>query len=359
MLGLPRFAAGATTLPSPRLYEVMSQLKKALLAIVPALVFALPAPAVAEWTGPCLSGAVPTAAPAIASGATPATASPTCHFWRGKMVAADDGDTIDVRLPTSTGKRKTVRVRITGIQAMEQYVYTRNPRKRRGACHALPATARLEQLVRLSRGAVRLGAQDPQSGSGDRLRRSVAVRLDGAWHDLGGLLVAEGHALWLPNPVEFAWNASYAALSQQAAATALNMWDTHACGGGPSEGAVLRVDGFPNARGNDFQNVNGERVKIQNLSAVPVSLDGWWLRDSSLRRFRLPAWSEVLPFETITVRVGEGEDTDTTLYWGQDEPIFENPKPNGRGMGDGAYLFDPQGDLRAWDIWPCYVSCSP
>ena len=27
-------------------------------------------------------------------------------------------------------------------------------------------------------------------------------------------------------------------------------------------------------------------------------------------------------------------------------------------MGDGAYLFDPQGDLRAWEIYPCLVACS-
>ena len=27
-------------------------------------------------------------------------------------------------------------------------------------------------------------------------------------------------------------------------------------------------------------------------------------------------------------------------------------------MGDGAYLFDPQGDLRAWMMYPCKVNCA-
>jgi hypothetical protein len=27
-------------------------------------------------------------------------------------------------------------------------------------------------------------------------------------------------------------------------------------------------------------------------------------------------------------------------------------------VGDGAYLFDPRGDLRAWMIYPCLVACS-
>ena len=31
---------------------------------------------------------------------------------------------------------------------------------------------------------------------------------------------------------------------------------------------------------------------------------------------------------------------------------------NGGDVGDGAYLFDPKGDLRAWLIYPCLVSCS-
>ena len=34
--------------------------------------------------------------------------------------------------------------------------------------------------------------------------------------------------------------------------------------------------------------------------------------------------------------------------WTLAHPMFENPPPDGRALGDGAYLFDPQGDLRAW-----------
>ena len=224
-----------------------------------------------------------------ATAAPPGTPIPNCHFWRGKLKFVDDGDTIDVRLPTSTGKRKTVRVRITGIQAMEQSVYTSNPRKRRGECHALPATARLEQLLKAGRGTVRLAAQDPQSASGGRLRRSVAVKVAGVWQDVGRALVAEGHVLWLPSSVEYAWNSTYETLAQQAALAGVNLWDTDSCGGGPSATAVLRVTVHPNAKGSDFQNLNGERVKIENLDlTAPVSLAGWCLRDSTLRKLRVP-----------------------------------------------------------------------
>ena len=45
--------------------------------------------------------------------------------------------------------------------------------------------------------------------------------------------------------------------------------------------------------------------------------------------------------------------------WTLAHPMFENPPPDGRALGDGAYLFDPQGDLRAWMMYPCYVNCAP
>ena len=314
----------------------------ALAAVALTIAFFAP-PARADWTDACIAG----------------TTAPTCHFWAGKLKWADDGDTIDVRMPTSTGKRKTVRVRITGIQAMEQTVYTSNPRRRRGECHALPATARLEQLIRKGRSRVRLGAQDAASLSGGRLRRSVAVKLGGVWRDVGSMLVAEGHALWLPYTVEYAWNATYARLAQEAAARGRNVWDTNACGEGPSEGVPLRVTVAPDPRGDDRRNINGEQVTIQNLSPTEgVPLTGWWLRDSSLQRFRFPWWAGVPPGGSVTVSVGVGLNTPTSFYWGLDHPIFENPLPDGRGLGDGAYLFDPQGDLRAWAMYPCYVNCA-
>ena len=315
-----------------------------LATVLATALFAVPAPASADWTGPCVSG----------------TTAPTCHFWRGKAKFVDDGDTIDVKLPTSTGKRKVVRVRVTGIQAMEQSVYTSHPSRRRGECHALPATARLERLIRAGHGSIRLAAQNPDSSTGGRLRRSAATKIGGRWHDLGHALIADGHALWLPSSVEWAWNYTYNILSQQAAAAHVELWNTTACGEGPSQASPLQVTVRYDARGNDFNNINGERVRIDNLDLVSaVPLDGWWVRDSALRRFRFPSWAVIPPGGSVTVRVGIGTDTDDTFYWGLERPAFENPRPNGHGMGDGAYLFDPQGDLRAWTVYPCYVACVP
>jgi hypothetical protein len=38
--------------------------------------------------------------------------------------------------------------------------------------------------------------------------------------------------------------------------------------------------------------------------------------------------------------------------------VFENVTRDARAIGDGAYLFDPDGDLRSWMLYPCRIDCS-
>jgi endonuclease YncB( thermonuclease family) len=319
----------------------MRRLTLALLGAGLAAVFVLAPPAArAEWTAPCVAR----------------TTGPLCHFWMGKVKWVDDGDTLTVQVLDS---RKLLRVRLIGVQAMEQTVYISDPRRRRGECHAVEATGRLERLISLSRGFVRLSAQRPESRVGFRWRRSVGVRIGKAWHDVGQILLAEGHALWLPNAAEWAWNVPYSKAAQQAAAARLGLWNTEACAFGPP--GTLRVSVHPNAKGRDSENLNGEWVRIENIDPFThVSLEGWWVRDSALRRYRFPWWAVIPPGERIRVRVGAGEPSDHTFYWGLDRPAFENPRRigNGLGLGDGAYLFDPHGDLLGWNVYPCYFGCA-
>ena len=76
-----------------------------------------------------------------------------------------------------------------------------------------------------------------------------------------------------------------------------------------------------------------------------------------LRRFTFPRGTGVRPGQTITVFVGRGTRRPGVFYWGQPRPVFENANGDGRDLGDGAYLFDPKGDLRAYMLYPCVVAC--
>jgi len=280
----------------------------------------------------------------------------TCKIWNGRVTSIDDGDTIRVDV-AGDRTRASIRVRLIGIQAMEQTVYSARASRRRGECHAVEATARLEQLIRRGGYRVRLAAQDPSSKSGVRWRRSVAVKLRGRWRDVGRTLVAEGHVLWLPNSAEYVWNDSYNRLSERAAAKRRNLWNTKYCGPGPSDASPLQVTVNGDADGTDHVSLNGEWVRIRNLDPVnDVHLGGWWLRDTALRRYTFPEYTTLPPNDSLKLYVGAGSNTWTEFFWGSRTPIFDNV--GARNTGDGAFLFDTQGDLRSWMTYPCRTACT-
>lgn len=294
------------------------------------LVLALAVPAAAEGrTGPCR---------------VDGTGGPRCHVFTGKVTSVADGDGLYARVRRD-GVRGRVLVRMTGIQAMELTRYSHTPSRRRGACHAREATRALERLVSRARGRVRLAAQDlRRTDRGRRVRRHVALRMGGRWVDAGAELLAAGHVLWLPNGGESAWNASYRDLSRAAAAGGSNLFDRAYCGTGPGPADAVELAVNFDAEGSDGRNVNGEYVRVRNASGSALALGGWWIRDSALRRFTFPSGTTLEAGGVVTMRVGPGRDSGSTFHWGQPRPVFEN-------SGDGAYLFDPQGDLRAWQIY--------
>ncbi len=294
--------------------------------------------------------------PAALLTAGPSGAATTYTY--GSVTSVADGDTVyvDIAGDGTTARRS---VRITGLQAMEQTVYATRASQRRGDCHAVEATARLDQLLKAGRYNVRLLAQDPESRSGSRLRRSVAVRVKGRWRDVGRTLLTEGHALWLPNRREHAWNRDYSILASRAAQAQRNLWSPSYCGTGVAEGAPVQLRVNWDADGNDNLEPNGEWVRIKNPDTVnALPLGGWWVRDSALRRFIIPDWVSVPPGGEVRVRAGYGDDSATELHWGLRSSIFENVTRDERSMGDGAYLFDPEGDLRAWMTYPCREACT-
>lgn len=301
----------------------------------------------------------PTTTAAAATGPCfPDGTGPTCQIDIAtvpKTGGVNDGDTIDAIVG---GRRE--HVRFIGVQAMELTRYSVTPSKRRGECHALAATNLVEKLVRQSHHRVRLTAQHPRRDSRGRLERSVAVRIGGRWRDVGELEMARGLTLWLHNTTETAWNQRYNLLGQQSAAKGIGLFDPTTCGAGPSQDVPLKIWVMSDPIGDDDANINAEYVRIQNRSATTsVSLDGWWLSDAGAKplRYHFPAGTRLGPGQTLTVHTGSGSNSGLNFYRGLSGTQFEN-SVNGGGAGDGAYLFDPQGDLRAHMIYPCLVACA-
>jgi micrococcal nuclease len=274
---------------------------------------------------------------------------PLCHVWNGKVHSVGDGDTLRVDI-AGDGTSVPVRVRLNGINAMELTRYSHTPSMRRGACHAVGAANRLDAMVRAGGKRVKVLAQDPRSRSGKRLRRAIRVRAGGRWIDPAQVLLREGWALWHPGRKEWAFNRPHQEGALQAASEGLRLWNPSACGARIASAVTPRLllnwhthwDGTP----------NGEWVRISNPSERVLHLGGWHLRDSSTTTFRFPSGAQVAPGAALTVYVGRGTPTATRLYWGLGKTIFQNPSMDHRWSGDGAYLLDPQGNLRAWMMYP-------
>jgi endonuclease YncB( thermonuclease family) len=303
-----------------------------------------------------LLGALPAAAHAARGGCVAGHSAPSCSVWTGKVTFVGDGDTIDVDV-FGDGTPRSRRVRITGIQAMEQSVYSAGARQ--GDCHAVEATQRLERLIGKGRRIVRLAAEDPESMSRNRLLRTVAVKVRGRWVDAATTMLGEGLALWWPSWAESAGNRSYSVHAQAAIAAQRGLFDPDACGIGPSAASPLKLWVNWDADGNDTANTAGEWVKVRNLDPVhTVGLGGWYLRDSGLRRFTFPAHASIPPGGTVTVNVGRVGESATVFSWGRRDPVFENASHDEDAMGDGAYLFDPLGNVRGSMLYPCAEACS-
>ncbi len=303
------------------------------------------------------------AAPASASQrrvpCIPGQEKPRCHVWTGKVKPVDDGDTINVKI-RGDRIRERVKVRLTGIQAMELSSYSRK-RGRAGECHSVEATKRLQSLIRGGRRRVRLTSlhEDSWTGKRRRLRRHVSIRHGGRWLDLGGVLLREGHALWFPNRREWGANRRYSRLAAEAAAAGIGIWDHDACGAGPAPLSPLSLKVKWDGAGTERPDMTREWVRVTNGDPVnAVSLRGWSFRDSHLRRYTFRRGTVVPAAGSIRLRVGRGQNDANTFYWGLNETIFENVTNDRKQIGDGGYLFDPQGDLRAYVQYPCRTGCS-
>jgi hypothetical protein len=218
---------------------------------------------------------------------------------------------------------------------------------------------------------VRIAAQHKSSRTGKRLRRSIWVKANGSWQDLAKLEMEAGLALWLPNPDEYAHNREYHVLADQAAAAEKGLFDPSSCGANPTPDAQLRVFVNWDADGDDDSNLNGEWADIVNVGPTPVSLAGWWFRESFLiynaaapghvPGYEFPAYASVPAGGSVRLYVGCGTmsaQDPSRYYWCQKSPVFDNGEAGGRHLGDGGYLFSGNGALRSSMTYPCVVSCA-
>lgn len=280
---------------------------------------------------------------AIALGLGVATVSGSADgavFERGRIDKIVDGDTVTV----TTTDRRVVKIRLSGVDTMEV-----------GRCHSSAATAFTRQII--GRNPIRLMGSNPSTVSRGRLVRYIEVLVDGRWVDVQRALLRNGHALPLFFPGETTRWRSYMKAAQQARSEGIGIWDDDHCRVGPSAGADLTLWINYDGDGDEGLDVNTEWVRILNSGTEAVDLSRWWVRSGNHDWYVFPSDSIVLPGEYTTIYLGTGTRSGSDHFWGYTRPKFPNlisPAP----MGGGAYLFDPDGDIRASAMYPCLTGCT-
>ena len=268
------------------------------------------------------------AAPALDA---PAAASTLQTFERGTVARVVDGDTIDVDVD---GGKSGMRIRLAGIQAPEI-----------GACNAKLSTDRLVNLVQGKR--VELRGLSPSSHNDGRPLRHVFV----GGTDVTEQMLLDGMGLWFPLGPELSNMRRYHAAADAARSAGRGIWKDSRCGSGPKQSNPLSMWVRSDAEGDDQKNVNGEYAAITNHGSTTTRLGGWRFRLSGLKTYKLPSTAAIPAGGRHTIHVGRGTNTSSRTYLGRSSAWFRNANVS-TGLGDGAYLVDPDGDIRAAFTWP-------
>jgi hypothetical protein len=140
--------------------------------------------------------------------------------------------------------------------------------------------------------------------------------------------------LFILEPIPYYEN--FRSLQEEARAKGLGIW-----GPGGFRGPLKITNLHADAPGNDRMNLNGEYVRICNISPQAVDLKGFSLFDREGYRYIFPT-AMLRPGHTLLLFSGAGRDEvggdQLFFYWGSLYPVWSN-------KGDTATLQDPRGEL--------------
>lgn len=105
-----------------------------------------------------------------------------------------------------------------------------------------------------------------------------------------------------------------------------------------SDSALEIAEIHEDAAGDEYDNLNDEYITFRNTGDAALDLGGWTIEDDADHDYTVPTGFTLEAGEEVTLYTGEGEDTDTDLYWGLDNPVWNNG-------GDTVHVYNANGEL--------------
>lgn len=277
----------------------------------------------------------PTPTPTPTPTSTPASDGPPTA-WTGTIVDVTDGDTMDVRLPN--GSIETVR--LLGVDTPETSVGRVSPDEWEDipdttdgrdwlVNHGDDATSYAEERLEGQEVYIETDPEADRRGYYGRLLVYIS-QSETAETSFNGLLLQNGYARYYDS--EFSEQAVYQDAESTAQQDDIGVWgysvpetatDAPAGGSGSGSGVVV-ASIHEDADGNDNENLNDEYVTFENTGDEAVDLSGWTVSDEADHVYTFPNGFTLEAGAKVTLYTGSGTDTDTELYWGEDNAVWNN-----------------------------------
>jgi micrococcal nuclease len=126
---------------------------------------------------------------------------------------------------------------------------------------------------------------------------------------------------------EFSRTKEYKKTAQQARDTATGVWGDNVSSPEQTSAVSHPIDILTvheDASGNEYDNLDDEYVLFKNTGTSRIQLNGWTISDKAGNLYSFPAGVIINPGESMTLYTGSGSNSDTELYWGKREPVWDN-----------------------------------
>ena len=306
------------------------------------------------------------------------------HVWEcGIVYKHEDGDTTHVKTTTN----KLVEVRNIGLQTPEMAKAKPGGGHWPAQCGAQQAYENFmglmpEEITIVQLRSITNGANG--WGGGSRPTRSV-YKLNNATGqfdiDVQAEQIKAGWSMWWPTAAEWAHNKEYLDLMNDAKARGVGLWNPNLCGTATGGVPSMWFNQNAPAIDGDAEPAFGEYVILKNETNAAMDLTGWSLRDNSLNFFWDAVngtWMQGLnKFGSMILQPGEHRiiylDNPAGYPLSPSEYEYFNWSRNAPGAqltngsigaafsanyinGDGVYLQDANGNMRASMTNPCTSS---
>lgn len=258
------------------------------------------------------------AVPAVSGSATTASETVT-------VTDVVDGDTIDIEY--DNGSTDTVRLlgvdtpEVFSENTPEEFEGVPDTQEGRDWLNSYGEAASDYATDRLDGKRVRLesDANEPNRGSFDRLLRYVYV--DGELFNRA--LLDRGLARVFES--DFEKRSAFESVESNAQAADRGLWGFEPAGGRITHGiTVTQVNADAEGPGNERDNLDDEFLVFRNVRTDALDLGAWQVEDGADHVYDFPSNYTLDPGESVTLRTGQGTNTQSDLYWGQGSPVWNN-----------------------------------